>query len=376
MSEAREVSSSEADYERMEAEITAIRGLFRPYPKVKAIIEAIQPLARRNNAKTEGPVNLPLGPTRSGKSHLLSALLKEFPREQKAIFDDDGNFADRIPVIVVRVRKGSRKQIAEAIYRELVGRPPADVLRKSRYTEEDVVAEIKRIGTACELKLVVLDEAHQALTLRSAEGVKDIASFVKDLSNLAVFSILVVGTRKALKLINADDELQSRTTRILKMLPFAWVAEDVAIWTKLVRDIDKRLTEVFGGSSGLAEPDKAYALMVAAQGLVGHMATIVETTAHNILGQMKTGTRHDLNLEPRILWEDLEAVFDAWAPGQGRINPFSANVRPRPGAIPALGSIAPFDPEAQAEIEDEDDDGAVVIKSKKRRNHRDTTFRR
>ena len=378
MNPAPDASMTDEEYERLEGEITAIRGLFRPYPKIKEITEAIKPLVRRNNAKTEGVVNAMIGPTRSGKSHLLSALLQGYPRERRAIVDDEGDFADRIPVLVVRVRKGNRKRVTESIYRELTGRSPAEVLR-ARYTEDDVIQEIARIGKACQLKLVVLDEAHQSTALKSVEGVKDIASLIKDLSNLSVFSILVVGTRKVKELIDADSELQSRTPVTHWIVPFAWTEDDVPVWIKLVRDIDRRLADVFGASSGLAEPDKAYALMVAANGLVGHMATIVETTAQNVLRAIKSGVRHARSLEPLIGWEDLEATFSRWAPGGGRINPFAANVRPRPDAVPALGTVAAFDPEGDYENSQDDDgdgdDRVVVVRRKKRRNDGDAKFR-
>ena len=354
------------DYETMEASVTSIRGIFRLYPKLRGIRQGIEPLIRRNNAKSEGPVNLLLGPTRSGKSHLLGDLVRDYPVQPKAIVHDNGNFADRIPLLVVRVRRGTSKALGELIYEKLVGQKPATVLG-SRFRLDDVVGEIRRIGSECQLRLLVLDEAHQSV------DVADVASLIKDLSNLAVFAILVVGTEKARRLINADDELQSRTTRIFQIKPFAWSDEDFGTWIKILGDIDRRLSEqVFGVLSGLAERDMAYALMVAAQGVIGHMATLVEFAAKDVVAAMASGLRARQGLEARLLWHDLEAMFDGWAPGQDRINPFSETNRPHADGVPKLGSLPAFE---SFEVGGEEEP-ASGVKGRTRRNARDTVFRK
>src|SRR5206468_327650 len=112
--------------------------------------KAISRLVLRPSGSSEGAVYALLGETRSGKSQLLRVIKNDYPRERRAIQNQDGDFADRIPVLVVKLPNASVKGCTERIYKGLTSRSPESVLG-SRYTQPKVEDEIVRLASECQL---------------------------------------------------------------------------------------------------------------------------------------------------------------------------------------------------------------------------------
>lgn len=349
------------DREALRKSVEDIHAIYTPFPRLDAIKAGIIDLIGRSNRSSQGDIHVLIGPTRSGKSHLLDDLMHDYPRRPNGIQSGKGDFCDHVPVVISQVPNSTVKSVAEHIYRSIAGMHPDQVLG-SRYKLDQIVSEIIRLATECGLKLLILDEAHQAIDQKTDRVALNVAVLIKDLVNAKVFSVLVVGTENAMRLINANSEVQARTTRVYRLEPFGRSTEDRQDWSDILGDVDDALaSEVFGVRSGLTAPDMAEALLTGAMGIVGNMASLVEGGGVRALDDMIAGAER-----PGITWRHLEATFASWAPGIGRVNPFSEPAR-APGAIaPPIAGIG----------EDPDEGPLSGARGRKRSSYRDAQLRK
>ena len=357
------ISLVTSDRDRLLEAIEGIHSIYTPYPRLDRIKGGIVDLIKRSNRRSQGDIHVLVGPTRSGKSHLLEDLLQNYQPERKAIQLPGGDFCDRVPVVLASVPKSNEKTVVEHIYASISGMD-ADQVLGARYKTDKVLREIVRLARECGLKLLILDEAHQSIDNKTDKVAADIAVLLKDLVNKKVFSILVVGTEDALRLINAREETRSRTKVIYRIQPLGRSTEELRDWLDILQDIDDELaTSVFGGPSGITAPDLAEALRNAALGVVGHMADLVEQAAIMAMDEILEGRE-----KPGIRWHNLEAAFAAWAPADGRVNPFSNAARPSVGEITSI--------DADEEIEVYREGPASGVRGRKRVNRVDAGFRK
>ena len=353
------------DRDALRNAVTGIRHVYTMYPRVRQIEASLIDLIKRDNTTSEGNIHALIGPSRSGKSHLLNLLVHEFPRLEAAVQGPDGNFSDHIPVVRAAARNISTKALAQRIYLALTLRHP-DTVFGSRYNEDVVVAGIIHVATECRTKLLILDEVHELIDRKTDRVVGDVAVLIKDLVNAKVFSVLLVGTQKAERLIHFDEEMQARTPVIHRMTPFEQgVPADFRVWLEILGDIDGELSDkVFRRLSGLCEPGLAAALLIGASGIVGHMATLVEQAAYLAVDEMVAGAS-----APRVRWKHLEKVFDNWAPASGQTNPFSPGSRPHAGVVSSSPERASVAGDAALQV-------TTGARGRTRRNARDAIFRK
>jgi hypothetical protein len=351
------------------AAVTSIRSLYTRYARLDRIMKVISRLVIRPAASSEGAVFALVGETRAGKSQLLRMLQLEYPRIPNGVTKPNGDFAHHIPFAIVKLPSANLKAITARVFHALVGKQAAKVLGP-RYTQQDAQTEITRVANECCLKLLVLDEAHQSIDRKTDKVAGDVAVFIKELANSAKYSILVVGTENASKLLDAEDELESRIHKVLRLRAFERRQTDLDVWFKILRDVDAHLEKrVFGRLSKLDSPDMAEALMTAANGLIGNMATLVENAGHEAVDEMLE-TGHPTC----VRWDHLELAFTEWKLGQRRVNPFSMKNWP-----PPLGNdVMPDKVEGEDENLEVDDIDTVMsgVKGRVRRNHADTKLRK
>ena len=346
--------------------IESIHSIYTPYPRLDQIKRSIIDLIKRSNRQSQGDIHVLIGPTRSGKSHLLDDLMLDYQPERNSIQLANGDFCDRVPVVLAGVPKSNEKTVVEHIYASISGKD-ADQVLGSRYKTDKVIRKIVRLARECGLKLLILDEAHQSIDNKTDKVASDIAVLLKNLFNNKVFSILVVGTENAMRLIEANAETQSRTKVVYRLKPLGRSPEDRKIWAEVLGDIDDDLaSHVFGRPTGITAPDMAEALLNAALGVVGHMADLLEQAAIMAVDEMIAGAE-----DPGIKWHHLEAAFAAWAPAVGRANPFKKAARP-----PADGTPPAADGDDGEDEEDLREGPASGVRGRKRANRRDADLRK
>jgi energy-coupling factor transporter ATP-binding protein EcfA2 len=290
---------TEAERAAVNVRIDRLHEEFLPYDKVAEIQIDIERLQTRDNGGSEGGILLLTGPSRSGKSKLLKDHASRYNRTEKAILIEGRQWFDRVPVVYMEVPDTNTKNLNERYLATLLGTSTKDVHKSgaSRFMLQD---DIKELVTTMEVQLTIFDEAHQGIDTKSVERTKETAVVFKDYSNWGKNSLVVAGTERVLRLIEASPEFSGRVVYDHELTPFE--IDDPAGWRTfldLLDVIDDYLCrEVFGRKSGLAEPKLATPLLLAARGLIGHAAVIIEMAANDVFDNpTRSGKARQITLE-------------------------------------------------------------------------------
>ncbi len=283
---------------KLAAEIAAVREVFFPYPRVGEIQRDIHNLHFRDNRVSEGGVMTLFGESRCGKSKLLGDYAARYPHQPHAIIKENGEFADRKEVLLMTVPDAKTRNLLERLVALLTNQTTEQV-KGSGVRRFDIEESIVHFATETQLKLLILDEAHQGISNRTIEATRDTASVIKNLSNAARFALVIAGTMEAQRLLDASPELAGRVLCDYELAPFSWdVPGERATFLDLLAALDNHLAaNVFGRLSGLAEPHTALWLNRASLGYVGHAATLVEVAGVMAVDEMVEGRTKSLTLD-------------------------------------------------------------------------------
>lgn len=276
----------------------AVRTVFSPYDRVKAVHADIETLHARDNGASEGGILTLFGDSRSGKTKILRSYAKRHPTVRKGKVGPDGEFADLMEVVSLRVPDTSVKTLLERLLATLTNVSIAQVTGRGarRFDiQEDIVAVAKEVG----LKLIILEEAHQAIDTKNVNTIKNVAGVLKDLTNESRFSLVVSGTNEAKRLFEVSPELEGRVLYEHELTPLNWENEaERTMFLEVLDDMDAHLGEwVFGRLSGLTDEKFAKPLLKAGMGHVGHVALLVEVAALAAVDDMLDGRCKSLTLE-------------------------------------------------------------------------------
>jgi len=161
-------------------------------------------------AKLDELTLLPLfGPSGAGKSKTIQYVTDKIHNARK--------HSDKLPVLVVTLR-ASKDAISnlQASILEAFRDPSARIVRKRvDYSESQVNAGISAIARKLSTRVVILDEAHNALMSSTSE---EVAAALKSILNDGVFSIVLSGT-EAMAPIFRHAELRQRSETPLDFSP-------------------------------------------------------------------------------------------------------------------------------------------------------------
>lgn len=345
----------------MNRKVHAFRAQFLDYPLLKEIREDLHMLVERDNTAAEGGVMTLIGVSGSGKTKFI----EDFMRERHAIRHADGRIADRTTVILVAVPDTGVKTLAEAIYAELTGvEAPAD-------RRVDIQKAIYHYAEQMETRLVIFEEAHEASVDETNKTVKAVARLFKQFSNAAKFSVLIVGTEEADRLVRANKELGRRVLARHELRPLDWDRPDSRkLLLLLLRSWDKLLGDVLE-PCGLGTEELAAKIHRSSGGIIGLAAILVERAAllavrDKVDGKMR-GTGEDAT---PIVGIDERHLHDAHrSVGRSEPNPFDdglPRLAPGPGGSEAAARQATVEPEA---------DLPAPARTSSRRAARDRVFR-
>lgn len=291
--------------------VGAIRSHYVHYEKLEEIKQDWLDLMVRENARSEGGVMTMFGASGSGKSKLIAYFEAEFPVEKGAIQHENGEFADRKPVVIVQVPDTGLKSLIERLYTAATGaEPPTD--RRSRI-QEAIVHHLREMET----KLIIFDETHQATEDKTDVTARAVARLMKDLSNEGLFSILIVGTEDAKLVIKSNKELNRRLCGSANLGPLDWDnAESKETFLDILDEWDDKLESVFGRRCELSADSLAAKIHKASGGLIGLAAMLIETAGKLAATDMVAGSAD------RITENHLHRAVEKLAIEKGDPNPF------------------------------------------------------
>ena len=294
------------------AQVETIRALYVEHDRITPIKDEIRRLYHRDNKASEGGCMLLTGPSGSGKTKLIEDFISDFPRIPHGRVDAQGNVADDAPVVCATVPDTSLKTLTERLFHAFSG-TTANSRRRRFDLQEAIVFHAKEMNT----RLLILEEAHQAIDRKRDVVAHDVAVFLKDLSNKAQFSLLIVGTDKAKRLITANAELERRVISAQELKPFSWDAQDDRdIFIGLLMEFDERLAKPLGMLSNLDDKETALRIHVATGGLVGQLARLLENAG--VIAIREGGGC----VKQRLTLEHLARAFEKTAIDKEAANPF------------------------------------------------------
>jgi len=279
-------------------QVNAIRAVFTPYDRVKAVHADIATLHARDNGASEGGILTLFGDSRSGKTKILRSYARQHPKVLGSRTGPDREFADHMEVVLLRVPDTNVKNLLERLLATLSNVNTAQVKGAGtrRFDiQEDIVAVAKGVG----LKLILLEEAHQAIDTKNVNVIRGVAGVLKDLTNESRFSLVVSGTSEARRLFEASPELEGRVLYEHELTPLSWDNHaEHRMFLEVLEDMDAHLSDgVFGRLSGLTDEKFARPLLKAGLGHVGHVALLVEVAALAAVDDMLEGRCRSLTLE-------------------------------------------------------------------------------
>jgi|SRR5579859_1189539 len=313
-------SEEERKLHRLLNLVTTIRACHVDFAHLREIRADFRNLLARDNESSEGSVIALFGASRSGKSKLLldfQAECEALDQQLGNITLRNGDWARRRTYVQVNVPDSSMKTLMERLHSELnEHQKTTRRLRRFDYEEEiDYFCKERRV------RVIAFDEVHQGIasTKSRARSAWEVAQKIKDFTNRGDRSIILSGTEEAEALLLANKELASRCHVIHRLLPLNWErGRDRQECKQLLEAYDQQLEKtVFSKHSDLAEDDLAFRIYVAAGGVIGQMATLVEIAAKKAVYDLVEGKAD------RVLKRHFELAFEKWAFGRERSNPFS-----------------------------------------------------
>lgn len=291
---------------RMRA-VEAIRAWYVRYPGLETIRQQFDRMRDRDNSPGESGCMLLHGPSRSGKTRLITDYVEDHP----PVRGEDG---DRQEVVYIKAPYPcTPKNLMEQVARDL-GHPRPNAIRTARYgrggrlfdTMDVVLSYARELG----VRLMFIDEIHQMIDQKNNRAVMDGATLLKDLVNEATFCLVVSGTSSAKRIFECHEELRGRMLGNFELQPFQWYDVDRrATFITLLERLDGELPFE---RSGLADDDMAVRIHVASRGLIGEVAKLIENAG--ILAVQQDA--------PRILMRHLAEAFEMAALEKGGANPF------------------------------------------------------
>ena len=335
--------------------VHAFRARFMEYELITSIKEDLRMLVERDNTASEGGVMTLIGRSGSGKTQLIEDFMRGYPRIRHAIRHADGRVADRVTVVVVPVPDTGVKTLGEALYEELT---QAEAPKERRF---DIQKSIYHYTSEMQTKLVIFEESHEATADETNKTVKAVARLFKQFSNKATFSVLIVGTDEARRLVEVNSELKRRNLGSHNLLPFAWDdPESRRVFLRLLGRWDKLLQDVFQ-PSGLNDPALAAKIYRSSGGLVGLAAILVERAA---LTAVRDKVRKGTSCIMEAHLHSAHKLLD-----RGEPNPFSRE--PAQEGVPGIQGI---DREAGT-VGNADEEPRAATGRGARRAGRDRNFR-
>lgn len=299
--------------------IQTMKRSFVKFPHVASLIEKLDQLAQRKWQDEEADNIFVLGDSGVGKSRLL----KKFRGTHPPIIHTEYT---EVPVLYVRVPpNGNASTLASAMLLAL-GSPFWD-----RGRIKDLTHQLLCLLKQCKVKVILLDEANHLVDKGGIKTHHYTADWLKVLLDEARIPMVMAGIPRAIRLLNANDQLRSRFREIIYIKPFSIATQtESAKFTEVLVTFTKMMAglEVIN----LTEEKLQQKMLFATNGYLRDIRRLLVRAVELAF--------HDGSLKIKIstLEEAFRQVIYAGAPDER--NPFCANFT----NTPLIKSDEPFAP--------------------------------
>lgn len=223
------------------------------------------------------------GATGNGKTMIINRLLKRHPADD----NPDGDVV-MVPVLAVQAPPlPSESRLYDAILETLFAPyKPRDQVSKKQF-------QLLRLLRSVNTRLLVIDEIHHVL-VGPVNQQRIVMNALKYLSNELQIPLVGVGTREAVRAIQADPQLASRFHRA--ELPLWRMDQE---YRKLLASFERMLP--LKRASKLHRDPLATQLLAMTEGTIGELSTVLKIAA---ITAVRTGVEQiDEALLNRLAWE-------------------------------------------------------------------------
>lgn len=229
------------------------------YARAEAALEQMEDLLAFPR-RTRMPNLLLVGPSNNGKTMIV----EKFRRSHCG--PDFDRQAVSVPILKVQMPSSPDERSFFTGILSALG--AADRINDRLAAKQDLAVKLMR---ASDLRVLVIDEVHNLLSGSHAQQ-RRFLNLLRWLGNELQIPLIAVGTAEALRAVQSDEQLANRFT------PFTlkpWVSG--AEYTRLLNTLEALLP--LRQPSGLAESELARRILIASEGILGEIVTMVVTSA-------------------------------------------------------------------------------------------------
>ncbi|MDA8251058.1 MAG: TniB family NTP-binding protein [Rhodospirillales bacterium] len=232
------------------------------YARAEAALAAIEDMLSFPK-RTRMPNLLLVGPTNNGKTMIIEKFRRShLPGETEAARAS----AVQMPILKVQMPPAPDERRFFSAVLQAFGAP--DRMHDRLVTKQELAVRMLR---ATNVRMLVIDEVHNVLS-GSRDQQRRFLNLLRWLGNELQIPIVAVGTAEGLRAVQSDDQLANRFT------PFAlppWTAG--AEFIRLLNTLEAVLP--LKKPSSLGDPQMVQKLLVASEGILGEVVTIVTRAA-------------------------------------------------------------------------------------------------
>ncbi len=229
------------------------------YARAEAALEQMEDLLTFPK-RTRMPNLLLVGPSNNGKTMIV----EKFRRSH--VGPDSTRQAVSVPILKVQMPSSPDERSFFTGILSALG--AADRINDRLAVKQDLAVKLMR---ASDLRVLIIDEAHNLLSGSHAQQ-RRFLNLLRWLGNELQIPLIAVGTAEALRAVQSDEQLANRFT------PFTlkpW--ESGTEYTRLLNTLEALLP--LRQPSGLADSDLAKRILMASEGILGEIVTMVVTSA-------------------------------------------------------------------------------------------------
>ncbi len=277
--------------------------LFVPYQKVTYVEGALRRLITygAGNPKTgkAGKLLLLTGPSRGGKTAILSRFLEEHPRSV-------GHNADSRDVIMEKIpEQCTIKDLLEALLVQLGDGAPDKGTKAGKLRRVTHHIREQRVQT------ILLDEGHHLIDSDSTRVLYSVSESIKSILNIGLCSVVLAGMPETEDVVEANPQLRGRLLEHCKLDGLNWHDKEEQKTFRLILHRFDQETPL-PSRAGLGDPRLALRIWLATRGLVGLVAQLLETA---VIAAIEDHADH-------LTQARLALAFDAIHSNREKANPF------------------------------------------------------
>lgn len=235
-------------------------------PRLNNTQELIQYCHRHSKISVEPDCMLITGPEGAGKTTLIDKFLSLYPRQ----ITRDGI---SVPVLDSAIPvPATVKNLVSALLSSLGDPLPF------KGTTVSQTHRLKNLIHDCNVELIIIDEFQHFIDRDSNVILTTVSNWLKDLLNETGVPVVLIGMPYSDIILRSNPQLERRFAMRASLDPFSWDTDQEREEFRLfLHHLDEGL--LLEKRSGLAEPETAFRIMCASNGIIGFIMKLVRRAA-------------------------------------------------------------------------------------------------